>query len=123
MSRPTEPAEDRDGSERRGSRRQPLVRFVWYRVIEEWVDEEQHLEGIARSCDLSLTGAGLFLSRPLPREALVFLEITLARGVLSAVGRVVQATERGETWRVGVRFLVVPPNDRLLLRRMLLDED
>ena len=106
----------------RAERRQAIVHFVWYRVLVD-VEAPQADDsrcGIARSCDLSARGLGLFTSRALPAGELVFLEIATSDGNLSAVGKIVHSREvEPGVHRVGIRLLIVPPNDRPTLARIL----
>ena len=105
----------------RETHRQQVVRFVWYRLLEA---EGIEAEGVGRSCDISVGGLGMYTSRPLPQDALVFLEIATRDFNLSAVGRVRHSSPaEGDTHRVGVSFIVVPPNDRVLLKRLCEPED
>lgn len=105
----------------RQTHRQQVVRFVWYRLLE---GEGSEAEGVGRSCDISVGGVGMITPRPLPLDALVFLEIATREFNLSAVGRVRHsAPADGDTHRVGVSFVVVPPNDRVLLKRLCEPEE
>lgn len=116
--------DDRDsgfGRERRKLMRHPMVSLVWYRIVED-VDilETKELEGISKMCDISQSGLGLYTPREIQKDKLVFLEVnTKTDGNFSAVGRVVNVSKVDETYyRIGVRFIVVPPNDHLLLRKL-----
>jgi hypothetical protein len=111
-------------SKKRAEERRSVVNFVWYRVLvdlEEKADDE--LCGIARSCDVSASGVGIFTPRPLPSGELIFLEIATRKGSLSGVGTIVYSrqVERG-LHRAGIRLEIVPPNDRPLWARILKSE-
>ena len=75
-------------------------------------------------CDLSETGIGLHLTQPLSVGELIFIEIASGKLNLSAVGRVIhqKATANGR-YRIGVRFEVVPPNDRMALAKYFAKRD
>jgi hypothetical protein len=103
--------------------RQSLVRFTWYRVLPEGEGSSRDDQGISRTCDVSLGGLGLRLTRPLAVGAKLFLEMALGERTLSAVGMVMHARPRsGGGYRIGVKFLVMPPNDVLDLEALLSDE-
>jgi hypothetical protein len=107
------------GSDRK-QRRHSLVRFVWYRPLDR---DGAKREGVARSCDLSLSGIGIYTTRPLEPGTSVFVEIAAREFNLSAVGEVAHCTAAGDTFRVGIAFVVLPPNDRALLRQLCASED
>ena len=111
-------------SKQRAAKRRPVVNFVWYRVLIDLGEEgDDALCGIARSCDVSASGVGIFTPRPLPDGELIFLEIATRKGNLSGVGTIIYSrqVERG-LHRVGIRLEIVPPNDRPLLGRILKSE-
>lgn len=122
--------EDRAGeaANQRREDRHPLVRFIWYKLIDEleeppskeeadWAQEKN--EGIAHSCDISMGGVGITITYPYPVGARVFIEIAAGSFNISAVGMVVYINPKGDKqYRVGIQFLVVPPNDRVLLRKI-----
>ena len=83
-------SEEQEQKFQRSGVRRPLVNFVWYQLLGEDIDES--LAGIARSCDLSSSGAGIVTPRPLPTGALIFLEIATRKGNLSAVGRIIRCS-------------------------------
>ena len=77
------------------------------------------VEGLARAVDLSMLGVVFVTTRPLPLGVWVFLEITSAHGNVSAVGRVRNCRATDKQHRIGIRFKVIPPNDRSVLAGML----
>lgn len=103
--------------ERRITRRIPLVRFVWYKVLDRELDEvERSLEGISKSCDISETGVGLYTTQHIPIGTPIFLEIATKRFNLSCIGKVAYSRNAdGKFFRIGIRFVLLPPNDRVLL--------
>lgn len=103
------------GDDLRQAPRNPMIRFVWYRVL---VEDGPAAEGVARSCDVSNSGIGIQTTREIPPGATLFVEIAAQDFNLSAVGRVVHCAARGDTYRVGIAFVVIPPNDRPLLRKL-----
>ena len=109
------------GSERRSSERISLVRFIWYKVIDEERqagDESQ--EGISRMCDISTTGVGIYVAQPIAAGKRVFLEVSTTGENLSAVGQVANSRPTAEgLYRVGIHFIVIPPNDRFALDNLL----
>jgi hypothetical protein len=119
-----------EAANQRREERHPLVRFIWYKLIDDldrrelpsaeeadWAREKN--EGIAHSCDISMGGVGLTIAYPYPVGARVFIEIAAGSFNISAVGMVVYIRPKGEKqYRVGIQFLVVPPNDRVLLRKI-----
>lgn len=107
----------------RRSQRSPLVRFIWYKLIEE--DgiappmDEIPTEGIAHSCDIAAGGIGIRITHSYPAGSKLFIEIATGEFTISAVGLVVHSRQVGEgRYQVGMRFLVIPPNDRILLRKL-----
>jgi len=113
-------ADEANTGERRAERR-PIVAFVWYQIIgSQGPRDAAGYSGIARSCDISKGGLGIFTSRPLPAGTLAFVEIATADGNVSAVGKIVHSVEVREGYhRSGVQLEIVPPNDRALLARLL----
>ncbi len=106
--------------ESRRAHRSKIVKFIWYKILEELPDSTGD-EGIAYSCDLSRTGVGIYISRSLPINKKIFLEISLGDQTLSGVGLIAYSKMGAEgKYRIGVRFLVLPPNDRILLKKVLL---
>jgi hypothetical protein len=110
------------GGEARREARHDLVSFTWYKVlpIGGAGASGDTPEGIARSCDLSSRGVGLVLSRPLAKDAWVFLEVGLSSGRVSMIGRVRHCRDLGSgLFRVGCAIEIVPPNDRQAVARFL----
>jgi c-di-GMP-binding flagellar brake protein YcgR len=100
--------------DRRRHERQVINTFVWYKILSEDPDS---VEGIARSFDISEGGIAMVLSKPLPMEAKVFLEIGVGSLRLSAVGRIVHVKTQGDRYFIGIEFQLLPPNDRIQLQR------
>jgi hypothetical protein len=75
-------------------------------------------EGISKTCDLSEIGIGLHTPQALPIGRMIFVEIAMQEFNLSAIGKILYSKPTTEGYhRVGVRFTIVPPNDRMLLMR------
>lgn len=112
---------DREASikseERRITKRHSLVRFVWYKVIDKEFNQlESSLEGISKSCDISETGVGLYTTSHIPVNTPVFLEIATLKFNISCIGKIAYSRpSENNYFRVGVRFVLLPPNDRILL--------
>ena len=115
------------GVERRGAQRVTCVRFAWYQmIVDDDAGGEEHagLEGITKTCDLSRLGIGIEVAEPLPHGALVFIEIATDQVNLSGLGRVSNSGRLPNgLYRTGIRWIVVPPNDRLLLAQLCGDDD
>jgi len=113
----SEKVERADEDRRQAAVRYTTVNFVWYQVLSDEIGKEQSkFEGIAKSCDISVSGVGLLVPNGLPVGRMVFIEIATKTFNMSAVGKIVYSNPtEGATQRVGIQFLVVPPNDRLLL--------
>ena len=109
------------GTERRSSPRLVLVRFIWYKVIqEEWPSDQEPQEGISKMCDISRTGVAVQVTKPIGAGKRVFLEISTTKDNLSAVGQVTHSRPTGDgLYRVGIHFLAIPPNDRLALNNLI----
>lgn len=116
-------AEPTRGHERRNSPRLPMVRFVWYKLIDPpaaGAADPISDEGICQLCDISSTGVGILVPKPMPKGSRIFLEISFVDCTISSVGEVMNTRPaRTQLLRVGVRFVALPPNDRLLLNRLL----
>lgn len=114
---------DRPGAsagEQRQAPRHRTVKFAWYKALDEGVE----IEGVAHSCDLSRGGIGLYVSHELPSNAKVFVEVSTGEFSLSAVGKVAHVRKAKEGYfRIGISFVVVPPNDRILLDRLFRTEE
>jgi hypothetical protein len=104
-------------AERRITKRHSLVRFVWYKVLSNEFDQlESSLEGISKSCDISETGVGLYATSHIPVNTPVFLEIATLKFNISCIGKVAYSRQSEKNYfRIGVRFVLLPPNDRILL--------
>lgn len=109
------------GTDRRSSPRISLVRFIWYKVIDqEQLPDGGTREGISRMCDISKTGVGLYVTQPIDAGKRVFLEVATTKENLSAVGQVANARPTADgLFRVGIHFIAIPPNDRLALDNLL----
>lgn len=107
--------------DRRVATRHITVKFVWYKVLPLKPDGEDFPnEGISKTCDISETGMGLHVPRGLPIGRQIFIEINTKEFNLSAVGTIIYSRATMEGYhRVGVHFIVIPPNDRLLLSKHL----
>jgi CheY-like chemotaxis protein len=108
--------------EQRASPRRRISSMVWYRPIGD-AGSAPRPAGLGRSLDLSETGVGLMLTRPLPVREKFLLEISKParpRAQLRAVVEVRHSSEAaGGFYRVGMRILAIPPGDELTLRRLL----
>ena len=111
--------------ERRRASRYALVHFVWFKVVEDDPGKTAgSLEGICKIEDLSETGMGLFATVQVPVGRNAFFEIVTRHFSLSCMGRFVYSRKVDERYnRVGVRFSIVPPNDRLLLSQYFTNEE
>jgi hypothetical protein len=99
------------GPERRTNPRQQYVNFAWYKRID--VSGPGGEEGVAHSCDVSKTGAGLVVGRPLPAGAQLFVELLIRGGRVSMVATVMHCRElENERYRIGIEIDVMPPMDR-----------
>ena len=107
--------------ERRHYKRRWAVDFVWYKVLpKHGEDTSASAEGLSNMCDISKTGIGLYVTQNLPIGTMVFLEIGANRLNLSAVGEVVSEIRiREHYYRTGIRFKVIPPNDRMALYKFV----
>jgi len=106
--------------------RRDLASLAWFRTIEvPGLPQSEIVEGVARSIDISRGGFGLVTTQPIPKGALLFLELTLRRAAragertqatLHCIARVMHcgAIEEGGH-RVGIRVELVPPGERALL--------
>jgi hypothetical protein len=105
--------------DRRVAIRHITVKFVWYKVLPQESDGEDFPnEGISKTCDISETGIGLHVPRGLPLGRQIFIEINTKEFNLSAVGKIIYSKATMEGYhRVGVHFVVIPPNDLLLLKK------
>ena len=108
--------------------RREMVRLVWYKILEDGPEEEQGgtgaaCEGISKMCDISASGMGLYVAEQLPIGRIIFTEVSTRSFTFSAVGRIVysKAQEDG-FFRIGINFLIVPPNDRWYLIRHFKDD-
>lgn len=123
------------GRAQRRNARYRYVRLAWFHRLDDAtyedvlpVDasddgadrgEEAPTEGMARSCDISKSGVGLVLTRPLPVGERIFLELVCDDGSVSLIGRVVHCSRRPDGfWRTGLDIEIVPPTDRLTLSRI-----
>ncbi len=117
-----------EGSDRRKRRRVPYIKFAWYRTVHDTSmgseEDPDSLEGISRTCDISRTGIGIVVARPIAVGTLVFVEIATDQTNLSGIGKVMNSARiQSGMHRVGIHWLVVPPNDELLLGQMCEEDD
>jgi hypothetical protein len=103
--------------DRRRANRYRLIHLVWFKIIEKDASENRtSLDGICKIADISETGMGLYSAVPVPEKKMAFFEIVTKDFSISCVGEIVYARKADDRYyRIGVRFAVVPPNDRLLL--------
>jgi hypothetical protein len=87
--------------------------MAWYRLLDG------DREGIAHSYDVSASGVSVMLPYPLEKSRRLFIELTGRELNISAVVEVAHSLPQGEFFRVGARFVVIPPNDRILLTQWL----
>ncbi len=111
--------------DRRSSKRHSAVDFVWYKVLKEKGSEQySSLEGVSKMCDISKTGIGIYVTQKLPVGQYVFLELAANKLNLSAVGEIVSDIRIKENYyRVGIRFTIIPPNDRMTLTTVLKENE
>lgn len=111
-------AQDPRNPHHRAAERLSFITFAWYRRIDDAAVASE--QGVARSCDVSDTGAGLVTSRALPPGARLFLEVTSRVGNLSAIAVVAHcAPTQDGCFRVGLRIEFVPPTDQMTLLRIV----
>lgn len=102
----------------RAAERFSFITFTWYKRVDDSAQSAE--EGVARSCDISIAGAGMVTTRALPVGARIFLEVVSRLGNLSAIGRVAHCSPASDgCFRVGVRIEFVPPTDQLTLQRII----
>lgn len=120
------------GESRRRAKRTSVISFIWYKLLDSDLDAmvsgegiaQIKTEGVAHSCDISRTGVGLYLAHPLPAEATVFIEVAGKKLNLSAIGKVVYSKkEKKGYYRVGLEFVVIPPNDLISLKKYVGKEE
>jgi hypothetical protein len=105
-------------SNRRIYERHHFATFALYKRVDEGASDEE--EGVARSCDVSLKGAGIVTTRELPAGARLFLEIVGQGGSVSVVGRVMHCTPTGAgQYRVGILVYCIPPTDQQTWKRIM----
>jgi len=121
MIRDSDPPTNKEGRERRRSIRLPVINLVWYKTVEsEWSDSGAAVEGVSKMCDISHNGVGLLTTQDLPLGKFVFLEVMGQKFNVSGVGVVVFRTKQGKNfWRIGIRFTIMPPNDKVVLDRFI----
>jgi c-di-GMP-binding flagellar brake protein YcgR len=105
-----------DGLDRRTARRVQLLKLAWFCTVD--TEAANKAEGLAQSCDVSLSGVGMRVAQTVRVGTRVFIEIVSRDLCLSALGVVMRsiAVENGQTL-LGIQFEVVPPNDRMSLTR------
>jgi c-di-GMP-binding flagellar brake protein YcgR len=120
MSRDSEKKIEASNINRRKAERHPIINFVWYKVLENNSEKlAKSPEGISKMCDISATGIGLYVTEIVPVGKNVFMEVIADKFNLSMIGEIVHSrVEEDGYFRLGISFVVVPPNDRLLLSRM-----
>lgn len=125
MRRDTEPPSRSRGRERRRSTRLPIINLVWFKILEdEWEETESSMEGVSKMCDISHNGVGLVTTKDLPLSKHIFVEVTSQKFSVSAVGVVVFKTRQGPGfYRIGIRFKIMPPNDKLTLDSLIKNHD
>ena len=116
------------GSDRRQNRRANYVKFAWYGTVHDASigseEEPDCPEGISKTCDISSTGIGIQVADPIALRTLVFIEIATDQANLRGVGKIANSWQvQSGLHRVGIRWLVVPPNDQLLLGQLSGEDD
>ena len=101
--------------------RHPVINFVWYKLLEgtkQGIIESP--EGVSQMCDISPAGIGLYVAQDIPIGSLMFLEVILNKMHIGIIGEVAHSrNEKEGYYRVGINFLVIPPNNRLRLHKYL----
>lgn len=101
----------------RRSKRHVMVNFVWYKTLPDNTTDTDH-EGISRSTNLSLHGIGLVTTVELPVGKILFMEIVTRNFNISAVGKVVHLKPiKKNAYQLGVEFVILPPDDLMLLNK------
>ncbi len=103
--------------DRREATRHILVNLMWYKILDDESGETGPSgEGISKSRDISETGVGIYVTRPMPVGKNIFIELAVKDFSLSALGKIVYSTPTSDGYhRVGIKFVVVPPKEHLLL--------
>jgi hypothetical protein len=109
------------GHDARKAQRYSLANIVWYKLVRvdeaPWAGEGLKEEGLANAVNISQSGIGIVLPNPLPTGTTIFLEVSFGQLKLSALGKIVYAKEDDKGYyQIGIKFLVVPPNDNIALR-------
>jgi hypothetical protein len=109
------------GEDNRQYQRRPVVRFIWYKLLEDDNEtSEYNSEGISKTCDISSSGIGIYVTTELPLGKLIFIEVAAHEFGISAVGKITNVRPSAKKYfRVGIHFTIVPPNDRLKLGEFL----
>lgn len=104
--------------DQRRTPRHEYINFGWYKRIDSGARDAE--QGVARSCDVSDSGVGMILTRPLPKAAQLFLELIGRAGSISAIGTVMHCADVGNgCFRVGIRIDSIPPTDELTWQQMV----
>lgn len=116
-----EKTESGNAVDRRRARRYAYRQLVWFKILEETADRTgDSVEGVSRSCDISTSGLGLISSVPMPVGKNAFLEIPAKGFKFSAMGTIVYSHRtEDDLHHVGIRFSVIPPNNRIDLDRLI----
>jgi hypothetical protein len=94
-----------------------VVALVWFCRLGKGEDFESQGDGLAKTADLSATGVGFDANESITTGEKIFLEISVTKASISCVGQVVYCRPLpGGRFRIGVHFLVMPPNDRFIFR-------
>ncbi len=85
------------GRDRRRHDRRPAVRFIWYKLVKEDIEETKYTtEGISKMCDLSSSGMGIYVTSELPVGELIFIEMAAKEFGMSAIGEIVNVRKSDE---------------------------
>jgi c-di-GMP-binding flagellar brake protein YcgR len=108
---------EQEGAERRQSPRYFSTNFTWFKIIDS--TGQDSTEGISKSFDISLTGIGLHHSQGLSSGKYIFLEIVRKAACICVAGKIVYSKKENDNFfRVGVEFVVVPPNSKVQLKKI-----
>jgi hypothetical protein len=102
----------------RSAPRHNLITLAWFKRVDDAALESD--EGIARSFDVSSTGAGLVTTISMPVGSRLLLQLVIPNGKVSAVARVMNVTPAGNgAFRLGLQVYAVPPTDLATWKRMV----
>lgn len=80
-------------------------------------------EGAARTLDISENGILLEFFRPFNVHSFMDMEIAIKDSIINVKGKIVNVSENGDKFKLGIEFIEISQEDRKIIRTFLFEDD